>query len=201
MSITPEVTRSPRPANPYPRPYPSGRAHPDGRLRASHADREPVVEQIKEAYAQGRLDKAEFDLRLDAAMSARTHEELAVLLRDLPGAAASRAQHRPHVPHAPQVAPASQERLWGAAGHLAGIVSSFVGPLVLYVLADRRHPYAREQLAEAVNFQLTLLLVTIVTFGLGGIAYAVAWAVSLVAAAQALGGDRFRYPLTLRLLR
>lgn len=196
------VTGQPQPQPPG-RPYPAwygqaGQRVGGGGLRASHADREPVVEQIKEAFAQGRLDKAEFDQRLNEALSARTYAELGAALRGLPGTMSAPALPR-HL--APPAVPATHERVWGALGHLAGIFTSFLGPLVLYLLTDRRQDYARGQLAEAVNFQLTLLLVTMVTFGVGGIVYAIAWVVSIVAAARVLGGDRYRYPLTLRLLR
>jgi hypothetical protein len=34
------------------------------RLRASHADREQVIEVLKTAFVQGRLDRDEFDLRV-----------------------------------------------------------------------------------------------------------------------------------------
>jgi uncharacterized Tic20 family protein len=196
-------------------------------LRASHTDRDTVLERIKDAYARGRLDKTEFDHRMDQVLSARTHADLAGLLRDLPsdppgggplvgpgdtarnapggapGAARSGrgADVLPAGAAFPPGIPDASDRLWGALGHVAGIVSSFVGPLVLYVLVDRRHHHARRHLAEAVNFQVTLLVVTIVTFGLGAIVYAVAWVVAIVAAATALAGDRFRCPYTLRLLR
>ncbi len=55
-----------------------------GRLRASHADREQVVEVLKDAFAQGRLDKAELDGRLDWALSSRTYAELTALTADIP---------------------------------------------------------------------------------------------------------------------
>ena len=59
----------------------------------------------------------------------------------------------------------------------------------------------RQHIVAALNFQLTLLIVTIVTFGLGALAYAVAWIVAGVAALLALAGTPFRYPFTLRLVR
>ncbi|QTD98795.1 hypothetical protein S1361_15685 [Streptomyces cyanogenus] len=57
-------------------------AAPD--LRASDADRERVAEVLRDALAEGRLDMAEFDERLEAAYTARTYGELAPLTRDLP---------------------------------------------------------------------------------------------------------------------
>ncbi len=53
-------------------------------LRASDADRERVAEVLREALAEGRLDMAEFEERLDATYSARTYGELAPITRDLP---------------------------------------------------------------------------------------------------------------------
>ncbi|MEU8347338.1 DUF4870 domain-containing protein [Spirillospora sp. NPDC048832] len=77
----------------------------------------------------------------------------------------------------------------------------FVGPLVLMLTSGKRSEYVRRQAAEAVNFQVTLLLLTIVTFGIGGVVYAVAWVLSAVAAVYALTGETFRYPWILRLVK
>ncbi|GGW35848.1 hypothetical protein GCM10010503_09540 [Streptomyces lucensis JCM 4490] len=57
-------------------------------LRASDADRERVAEVLRDAVAEGRLDMAEFEERLEAAYTARTYGELAPLTRDLPASGA-----------------------------------------------------------------------------------------------------------------
>jgi uncharacterized membrane protein len=54
------------------------------RLRASHAERDRVVDALKDAFVQGRLTKEEFDLRVGHALAARTHADLATLSADLP---------------------------------------------------------------------------------------------------------------------
>jgi uncharacterized protein DUF1707 len=59
-------------------------AQDHGRLRASHADREQVIDVLKIAFAQGRLDRDEFDLRADQALAARTYADLAALTADIP---------------------------------------------------------------------------------------------------------------------
>ncbi|MEU0739915.1 DUF1707 domain-containing protein [Streptomyces sp. NPDC006134] len=59
-------------------------------LRASDADRERVAEVLRDALAEGRLDMAEFEERLDATYKARTYGELAPITRDLPVGAAPR---------------------------------------------------------------------------------------------------------------
>jgi Domain of unknown function (DUF1707) len=53
-------------------------------LRASHTDRDLVVEQLRDAAGDGRLTADELDQRLEAALTARTYGELAVLTADLP---------------------------------------------------------------------------------------------------------------------
>jgi hypothetical protein len=53
-------------------------------LRASHADRDRVVEKLRIAAGDGRISAEELDQRLEAALTARTYRELAVLTADLP---------------------------------------------------------------------------------------------------------------------
>jgi hypothetical protein len=52
-------------------------------LRASDADRDRVIELLRAAVADGRLDPGEFDERVDAALAARTIDALAPLTADL----------------------------------------------------------------------------------------------------------------------
>jgi hypothetical protein len=53
-------------------------------MRASHADRERVVERLRAALDEGRLDLGEYDERLQQAYAARTYGDLDGLLTDLP---------------------------------------------------------------------------------------------------------------------
>jgi hypothetical protein len=55
-----------------------------GELRASHADRDQVVELLRVAAGDGRLSAEELDDRLERALTARTYAELAALTADLP---------------------------------------------------------------------------------------------------------------------
>ena len=57
-----------------------------GQLRASHQDRDRVVEVLRVAAGDGRLTADELDQRLEAALTARTYADLAVLTTDLPAA-------------------------------------------------------------------------------------------------------------------
>jgi hypothetical protein len=59
-------------------------AVPDGSWRISDSDREAAAQALGEHYATGRLDKAEYDERVDRAWAARTNLELPPLFADLP---------------------------------------------------------------------------------------------------------------------
>jgi hypothetical protein len=58
-----------------------------GALRASDTEREGAVRSLATHFADGRLERAEFDERADAAFAARTRDELRALFADLPGPA------------------------------------------------------------------------------------------------------------------
>lgn len=60
-------------------------------LRASDRDRDVVLHVLGEAYAAGRLDRAELDERTDSVQQARTLGELPALVADLVPQSASRA--------------------------------------------------------------------------------------------------------------
>lgn len=63
-------------------------------LRASHADRDAVVDLLREAAGEGRLELDELEERVERALGARTYGELAPLTADLPG------RHTPTAPAA-----------------------------------------------------------------------------------------------------
>ena len=56
----------------------------DGQQRVGDADRERAMSQLAQHYADGRLEHEEYDERLDAIWTARTHQDLALLFNDLP---------------------------------------------------------------------------------------------------------------------
>jgi uncharacterized protein DUF1707 len=53
-------------------------------LRASHAERERVLDTLHTAFRQGRLAKDEFLARADQALDSRTHGELAAITLSIP---------------------------------------------------------------------------------------------------------------------
>ena len=66
-------------------------------LRASHEDRDRVVELLRVSAGDGRLTADELDERLELAMTARTYGELAKLVADLPAAGSAASAPAPQV--------------------------------------------------------------------------------------------------------
>jgi hypothetical protein len=73
---------------------PDEQRHEPG-LRASDAERESIVAQLREHGTAGRLDVDELEQRIGAAYAARTHGELGELLADLPAGRPARAVAAP----------------------------------------------------------------------------------------------------------
>lgn len=166
-----------------------------GRLRVSDAERDVVVRRLQDAYAEGRLDHDEFDMRAHLAMTAKTRDDLTAVTRDLEPV-------RGRAGHGLELAePTGEDRMLAAVAHAVAVPTLFVGPLVLMLVSGKRSEYIRRQAMEALNLQVTLLLITIVTFGVGGALYAVTWILSAIAAVFALAGRGFRYPWILRLVK
>ena len=86
----------------------AGAAAGRGRLRASHADREQVIDILKAAFVHGRVTKDEFDARVGQAFASRTYAELAAVTADIPArqiadqplSNPARVQGRPAMSHA-----------------------------------------------------------------------------------------------------
>jgi uncharacterized protein len=121
-------------------------------------------------------------------------------------------------------ASATDQRNLGMLSHLSAFVAlvgvpSFVGPLIMW-LVKREDPYVAPHAAEALNFQISILIWSIVgglvgvvlgvvTLGIGllilvpiAIALAIAWFVVVIMGAVAASrGEAFRYPLTIRFVR
>ncbi|KPC69602.1 hypothetical protein ADL27_54005, partial [Streptomyces sp. NRRL F-6602] len=57
---------------------------PRDQLRVSHEERDAVVERLRDAAGDGRLDIDELEERVGRALTAKTYGELAPLTADLP---------------------------------------------------------------------------------------------------------------------
>lgn len=198
----------------HPTAWPS--ATSDG-LRVGHAERERAVSALQDAFAEGRLDTSELDERIEAALAARTRADLAAALRGLPLTGQVTVPGGPTSRTGPTLAPragapAPLERSWAMVAHWSGVLTFFVGPMVIAATKGKISPYVRAQAREAANFQLTFLgasvalaLVTAVTFGAAAFFFPLlgfTWLVlSGVGGLAAATGNAFRYPWSLRPLR
>ena len=68
---------------------------PPQNLRVSDAERSQVADALSRHYSDGRLDETEFNDRLEKAMSAKTHADLAGLMTDLPRLVPTQAEAPP----------------------------------------------------------------------------------------------------------
>lgn len=104
----------------------------------------------------------------------------------------------------------TEDTLLALAGHLSWIVGlPFLVPLVVFLVRSDV-PFVREHAAEALNFHITttiyaavafvllFLLIGFVLLPLVGLFFLVFSVLAAVAAGQ---GRRYRYPLTLHLVR
>jgi len=105
--------------------------------------------------------------------------------------------------------PTQDERNLALLSHLTGIFTSFVGPLIIWLMKKDSSPYISDQAKEALNFQITVaigyLIAGAATFICIGPLIALAlWIASLVlgimATMAASRGELYRYPMTLRLV-
>jgi uncharacterized Tic20 family protein len=95
--------------------------------------------------------------------------------------------------------------------HLLGIVVSVIGALVIW-LSNKDRPeksFVIEQAKEALNFQITIFIATIVSFALVFVAIGFALlpvlfigniVFCIIAGIAASKGQAYRYPITLRLI-
>ncbi|MDV5981134.1 MAG: DUF4870 domain-containing protein [Lysobacter sp.] len=121
----------------------------------------------------------------------------------------------------------AEERQWAMFAHLSALVGglltsaaggwgTFIGPLVIWLVKKDTMPFVNDQGKEALNFNITvaiiclaLVLLSIVTLGIGLIIAIPAWVIvgiawlvlTILAAVKANEGVAYRYPLTLRLIK
>ena len=130
-----------------------------GELRASHADRERVIEVLKAAFVRGRLAKDEFDPRLGQALAARTYAELAAATADLPA--------MPIAAEPPKPAPAQGEPRIPRPGivlTVATVVYAAVWPVVFLLPKDGEgDPQGGLALVMLASFSYLILLLLIGT--------------------------------------
>jgi uncharacterized Tic20 family protein len=105
--------------------------------------------------------------------------------------------------------PTSSDRVAAMLTHLGGIVLGFIPALIVY-LAVSDNPWLKENARNALNFQLTMLIAEVVSAALVVLLVGVfmLWAIgilvlvlSIVAAVKANGGEAYRYPATIEMIK
>ena len=124
--------------------------------------------------------------------------------------------------------PSADERQWAMFAHLSsllgGLLTSgwaasagfFIGPLVIWLIKKETMPFVDDQGKEALNFSITvsiafvaLMIMTIMTLGIGAlltIPLMLAVGITslvfvIIAAIKSHEGVRYRYPVSLRLVK
>lgn len=118
--------------------------------------------------------------------------------------------------HPPITGP--DDKGWALAAHLGTLILGFIAPLIT-LLVKPQSPYVRRHSVDSLNFQLSvmlytviafvaLIIITIVTLGIGallfiplGLAYLGVLVLVIVASVKAANGEVFDYPLTIPFIK
>jgi uncharacterized protein len=117
-------------------------------------------------------------------------------------------------PPAPAGGAPQEQRTLALIAHLLGIVTWFVGPLIIWLISkdDASKGFATDQAKEALNFQITLtiayviaFILTVVSLGLLFFVPTLVWIGNLVfcilGGLKANNGEAYRYPFAIRLIK
>lgn len=101
--------------------------------------------------------------------------------------------------------------------HLLAIFTGWLGPLIIYLVEKDKNPFTREHAAESLNFQLTIIIVTLgllilgiplLFIGIGFLFILAASAISIVAliftiiaTVETSKGRHYRYPACIRFIK
>jgi uncharacterized Tic20 family protein len=106
----------------------------------------------------------------------------------------------------------NDEKTWALIAHFGGIIVGFIAPLVALLAKGNESPTVRAHAVEALNFQITWCVATIVAGILGVCSFGVlfflpilTWVVivvfSIIAGMKANEGELYHYPMTVRLVK
>jgi len=102
------------------------------------------------------------------------------------------------------------EKLWSTLIHVGGILFGFIPALVGYLVLKDRGPFIREHTRQALNFQITMTIASVVgaLLWIVLVGYLISAAVgivvivfSILAALAANKGEYYKYPLTFEFIK
>ena len=94
--------------------------------------------------------------------------------------------------------------------HLLGLLTSFIGPLIIWLIKKDQSAYVDQQGKEALNFQITIVIAWFVAalstaICIGAVLLPVVFiadlVLSIMACVAANKGEPYRYPVSLRLVK
>lgn len=109
----------------------------------------------------------------------------------------------------PAASSVGDQKTMAVLAQVLGLITGFLGPLVIYLVNGEKDAFVRHHAAEALNFQLTLLIGYIASFVLifvliGIVLLPVLVVVGIVfpiiAAIAANKGEWYRYPVSIRMV-
>ena len=98
----------------------------------------------------------------------------------------------------------SDARMWSLFAHVGGIFFGFIPSLIIYVMYKDRDPFVRRHATQALNFQIIVAIIYVVSvpltaIGIGLLTWAAAGIAvlvfSIIAAMAANKGEEYTYPL------
>lgn len=101
----------------------------------------------------------------------------------------------------------ADEKMWSILTHIGGIFFGFIPALIVYLVFRDRGPFVHQHSAAALNFQLTMLIASVVSGILVliiiGIFLLIAISIliivfSIIAAVTANRGEQYSYPLSIK---
>ncbi|HRQ65951.1 MAG TPA: DUF4870 domain-containing protein [Xanthomonadaceae bacterium] len=112
--------------------------------------------------------------------------------------------------------PSAEERQWALFAHLSALsgflipFGSIIGPLIIWQVKKNEMPFVDDQGKEALNFQITVfiavlacipLMLVLIGFLLVALVALAALVFTVIGGINASNGERYRYPVTLRLIK
>ena len=135
-----------------------------------------------------------------------------------PSAKLPEPSNQPESTATPVTPEEKENRNWAMIAHVSSLSSfigipGFIGPLIVWLTKKDELPFAAEQAKEALNFQISLIIYTIVCViltvtvigaivGIPGLIAVVIIEVvfTIIASIKAGEGQSYRYPMTIRLI-
>jgi len=107
----------------------------------------------------------------------------------------------------PAVAPTSDEKTLALVSHVITFVSSFIAPLIIYVIKKNESEFVSQHAKESLNFQITMVIVCVLLF-ITIVGILLLWLVGIyamilviIATIRASEGKLYRYPFSIRFIK